>query len=429
MEDLVCRWFEERYGHFVSLLQVDNETMHSSLPMHLKILFNIQQWRESKAKLLIPFGSRDYLPLLALTGDIAILPLRVLSLKSFELLVQPTDYVIDILSSPSHFEEIRAQICESDYFLHDKLDFKEEYWYGAVVSPDNLLQAAVIISAQGNLRVFHSLSSSLTSTHLRELILFVIHEWIGYFRTLGSSPLDLLVVFSSLDRVVDSALTEIGFSFPDHGGGNGLFDEIVFSPSSLLSVHLHTDMMSPCPCPDEIVLLMGQSNMSGRGPLFGSTGLLPHTPSSSSPPSLVIHQILQAVQQELHSVSYSGQRESPPLPLRLQVTDDAVQVSYSEPYADRVLRYDFQSRKWRSTLLLSSSFLCSFLPSPLDDVVALHQRVDILKSVGLGPGITFASHYLHLREVFSSLSPPSHPLKGPFHDRTLASGGRRHIDR
>lgn len=34
---------------------------------------------------------------------------------------------------------------------------------------------------------------------------------------------------------------------------------------------------------------------------------------------------------------------------------------------------------------------------------SLHREVDCLKSVGLGPGITFASHYLDINQVITSM--------------------------
>jgi hypothetical protein len=376
-------------------------TRSSFLQKESKISFTIismiLKWRQSRCKLFLFSNYREYLPLLTLTGDVAIFPLKILTLKSFEKLSKKRDRRnnLNIVTLPSRFEEIRDQIRQRDYLFHDKLEFLDDFRYGALFLQQSL-QVAVFVSA-ANIYIYHPLDCSIDPMDLRELLLSVMNDWMESLgQTQNLTP--FVVVVSAEDRDLDMVLTDIGFHIPedcDDRYHSNLFDEIILFPASFAT---------QCPCPkppDEIYLLMGQSNMSGRGPLFGPTGLLPE----SCLESRNFRSTLRDVQNEFISSLFDSSSSLPPslgqLPLDVTDQEEEVLVQYSDSYANRILSYDMHSMIWRYGCPSPQIPLIS--NSPVNNVLTLHESVDILKTVGLGPGITFASRSLDLNQVCLSL--------------------------
>jgi hypothetical protein len=378
-----------------SLLQKDSK-------ITLTIISMILKWRQVHSKILLFSTYREYLPLLALTGDVAILPLRILTFKSFENLPmrQESRGDYNIVSLPSRFEEIRDQIRQNDYFLHDKLEFPHDFRYGAIFLKQSL-QAAVFICVK-KIYIYHPLDSAIDTMDLRELLISVMIDWkesCGLSHDQDMTP--YVVVMSAEDKDLEVVFMGLGFQIPEACDSN-LIDEIILFPSSFAT-------QSPCdPPPDEIYLLMGQSNMSGRGPIFGPNGILP---ASCLKSRNLLRSTLQTVQQEFIPSSildpsaamplgqppldvFSDHKEEEEEQQQQQGGQENISIRYSDSYTNRILYFDIHSTNW----------------SPVNNVLTLHQSVDILKTVGLGPGITFASRFLDLNQVclyyLFSIQPP-----------------------
>jgi SAM-dependent methyltransferase len=111
----------------------------------------------------------------------------------------------------------------------------------------------------------------------------------------------------------------------------------------------------------DIFLLIGQSNISGRGKLSDFINEYDKVPNKTS---------------------YSSTIESDNIPPQDIGFDQSIYMdkdgTFKKPFADRIFRFD-TTTGWNN----------SFHP------FELHKNVDTLKSVGLGPAIPFACHYIN----------------------------------
>lgn len=307
------------YGEY--FLQQDLNEDESAMT----IMLNIAKWgTKSTNRLYFLPKYRYYYPLLSLTCEIAILPLRILILTSFDQIVlKNEDYdFLNIVTTHTRFQEVKDLIYKVDYLLYDKLDFDAEFCYGAIFSEDSL-QAAVFISRE-NIYIYHSPQSSLNSNQLHILIITVINDWLSNHQ-LSS----LFGVVKVSDDVLANTLQNIGFRSP-HGNDENIFDELIVFPSSDVPGAASTT-------PEEIFLLMGQSNMSGRGSLLGPTGFISTASECSN-----LHEVVQNVQRQLDSLSDVNCHKD-----IFYAKEGGLEIRYSEHYDERIQTFDIQSKQWR----------------------------------------------------------------------------------
>lgn len=325
---------------------IRRSSLHKDSRISVMIISMILQWRKKHSKLFLFSSYREYFPLITLTGDAAILPLQILTLQSYEPLSIRRERIrsdLNLVSIPLRFEDIRNQIRGRDFFFSDKLEFVDCFRYGALFLKQSL-QAAVFISAS-NLYIYHPLDCLIDSIDLRELLVSVMNDWMESFGKIQNVT-PFVAIIRAEDRDLEMVLSDIGFQIPEDSENpnhSNLIDEIVLFPASFA-----TQSSSPNP-PNEIYLLMGQSNMSGRGPLFGPTGILPE----SCLESRNFRSTLQAVQNEFTSSLFDSAPPVSQYPLDVDVFDDQetketkLLMKYSDSYADRILSYDIRSMTWR----------------------------------------------------------------------------------
>lgn len=292
----------------------------------MKILLNMKRWRENLTNLYFLPQYRNYYPLLSLSGDIAIMPLRVLILESYDwIFTQEVDQNLNIVSELSRFKEIKEYVCSVDYLLNDKLNVElDELSFGALYGQGDL-HAAIFVSC-GNIYIYPSTQVSLNKCELQSLLAVVLKKW------LQSNELTSFVCLVRSNDVLEMTLKEVGFQYFENN--EGMLDKLVLIPSSEVSCNPLSDQLT---CPDEIFLLMGQSNMSGRGPLFGSSGLT----QSPALPLFDLDRLIQITQDELLC---SGQ----PRYLRINPTNsEKVDVQYTAKYVDRIQKFDIHFGQWR----------------------------------------------------------------------------------
>ena len=304
---------------------------------------------------------REILPLLCLFAHIqSIYPILVLKITSAgflklgsQSLPKPEEYCCGHEEVYEVLDNVRVDKCQNRVTITLGSSETLKKCVVAFVKSDDAKDASLHVGIDAHNRLYMSFCADSSELINKEI---VIHS----LRLLSSELcgtdqcMDFSIALFTSDTIIVDTLEEIGFKTLLNADGKdiGYLDLIHFESITQIS-ELATSNDSSFPlsnlpdgqCDLDVFMLSGQSNMAGRGEVSQLTEMSPDS------------DIFTYLKQD---------------------------GSLKEPYSRQLIYYDPAKVRWKSS-------------EEHKTVFNIHESVDILKNVGIGPGVSFSCNYISSR--------------------------------